>query len=60
MRIRTNRKGGKYFRGRSLPIEVREEIINLSLEGRHCNDIARQLCTAHSTVSKVLSRYYLN
>ncbi|XP_022779119.1 paired box protein Pax-3-B-like isoform X2 [Stylophora pistillata] len=54
---RVNQLGGIYINGKPLPIEVREEIIELARRGVRPCDISRRLKITHGCISKLLSKY---
>ena len=54
---RFNQLGGVFINGRALPIEMRQEIVNLALSGMKPCVISRHLKVSHGCVSKILTRY---
>ena len=54
---RVNQLGGVFVNGRPLPIEVRQQIVNMAASGIRSCVISRELRVSHGCVSKILGRY---
>ncbi|XP_055357931.1 paired box protein Pax-1-like [Paramacrobiotus metropolitanus] len=52
-----NQLGGLYLNGKPLPVEIRQQILFLSVCGLRPCDISRQLLVSHGCVSKILTKY---
>ena len=52
-----NQLGGVFINGRALPIEVRQQIVDMSHQGIKPCVISRTLKVSHGCVSKILSRF---
>ena len=52
-----NQLGGVFINGRALPIEIRQQIVEMSQRGIKPCVISRTLKVSHGCVSKILNRY---
>ena len=52
-----NQLGGVFVNGRPLPLEVRQQIVNMAAMGIRSCVISRQLKVSHGCISKILGRY---
>ena len=52
-----NQLGGVFINGRALPIEIRQQIVDMSHKGVKPCVISRTLKVSHGCVSKILSRF---
>lgn len=52
-----NQLGGVFINGRALPIEIRQQIVDMSQRGIKPCVISRTLKVSHGCVSKILNRY---
>ena len=52
-----NQLGGVFINGRALPIEIRQQIVDMSHKGIKPCVISRTLKVSHGCVSKILSRF---
>ena len=52
-----NQLGGVFINGRALPIEIRQQIVDMSHQGIKPCVISRTLKVSHGCVSKILSRF---
>ena len=57
VQLRLNRNGGIYDNGRSLPIMVRDRILDLHHDGNSSRQIAQEIRVSHSFANKVIKRY---
>ncbi|GAU95618.1 hypothetical protein RvY_07208 [Ramazzottius varieornatus] len=51
-----NQLGGLYLNGKPLPVQMRQQILFLSICGLRPCDISRQLLISHGCVSKILTK----
>ena len=54
---KVNQLGGVFVNGRPLPVQVRQQIVEMAATGVKSCVISRQLRVSHGCVSKILGRY---